>query len=222
MTNETFGEWIPLIGDTLLLKYRKMLIDAQNNDIPIEPRPDRVFHCFHDIQPQDVKAVILGQDPYPDGSATGLAFANDPSRRGFRDLSPSLKVVKNSILSLDSSPESCTFDPTLESWRRQGILLLNSALTVRRGVPGSHTLAWKPFVDRVITGLSSETNCCFILLGKVAWSFKGDIFSPERGVFLEYHPAYYARNGIQMPNTIWRNMIDYVKDNYGVTLKLYE
>jgi uracil-DNA glycosylase len=166
--------------------------------------------------------VILGQDPYFDGSATGIAFANDFRKTGIKKISPSLNVVMQSVISLSDNPKSAIFDPTLESWAKQGILLLNSALTVRKGNPGSHLAAWKPFIERVLVALSGETNACFLLFGKVAWEFKSCIFDNARGVWEEYHPAYYARNNTKMPNTVWKNMIDYVQDNFNETLKLYD
>ena len=197
-------------------------MDATLQGTPIEPCPEKVLHCFRNLQPNDVKVVLLGQDPYSDGNATGLAFANDPTKEGFKKLSPSLQVIKDSVLSLTDSKDLPIFDPTLERWAEQGILLLNSALTVRRGVPGSHMDAWKPLIERVLVALSGETNACFLLFGKAAWSFKDCIFDNTRGVFMEYHPAYYARNNMPMPNTIWKNTIDYVQENFGVKLRLYD
>lgn len=216
---KAFGEWMKFIDEDMLLKYRNMLMQCTLNSVPIEPSPEKVFRCFKRTKAEDLKVVILGQDPYFDGSATGLAFANAADRKV---LSPSLKVIKDSVLSLVDSKESPIFDSTLESWAEQGILLLNSALTVRRGEPGSHMKAWKPFIERLLVAISGKTNACFLLFGKTAWSFKDCIFDNDRGVFMEYHPAYYARNNTQMPNTIWKNMLEYVQENYGTTLKLYE
>jgi uracil DNA glycosylase len=82
--------------------------------------------------------------------------------------------------------------------------------------------AWRPFIERLLVSLSAQTNACFLLFGKVAWSFKDCIFDNDRGVFMEYHPAYYARNNTPMPNIVWKQMLEYVQENYGVTLKLYE
>ena len=216
---EVFGKWMDFIDEDMLLKYRNMLMQCTLNNVPIEPSPEKVFSCFKHTKAENLKVVILGQDPYFDGSATGLAFANTASRKV---LSPSLKVIKDSVLSLVDSKESPIFDSTLESWAKQGILLLNSALTVRRGEPGSHMKAWRPFIERLLVAISGKTNACFLLFGKTAWSFKDCIFDNDRGVFMEYHPAYYARNNTPMPNTIWKQMLEYVQENYGVSLKLYE
>ena len=216
---KAFGEWMKFIDEDMLLKYRNMLMQCTLNNVPIEPSPEKVFRCFKRTKAEDLKVVILGQDPYFDGSATGLAFANAADRKV---LSPSLKVIKDSVLSLVDSKESPIFDSTLEGWAKQGILLLNSALTVRRGEPGSHMKAWRPFIERLLVAISGKTNACFLLFGKTAWSFKDCIFDNDRGVFMEYHPAYYARNNTPMPNTIWKNMLEYVQKHYEVSLRLYE
>lgn len=216
---DIFGDWMDYLDGNMLLRYRSMIMQCVSNEVPIEPSPSKVFRCFKITPADKLKVVILGQDPYFDGSATGLAFANSTDKKV---LSPSLKVMKESVLSLAKPEENPIFDPTLESWAKQGILLLNSALTVRRGTPGSHTDAWRPFIERTLVALSAETNVCFVLLGKTAWSFKDCIFDKDRGVFSEYHPAYYARNNVPMPNTVWKNMLEYVQSNYGVTLNLYE
>lgn len=214
-------DWLNYMDSQRLEKYADALLQCKTGGIPIEPEPsyNTVFRCFSFFKPQDTKVVLLGQDPYPDGSATGLAFAN---RADKNPISQSLRVLKDSVLSLVDSKESPIFDQTLESWAKQGILLLNSALTVKRGQPGSHTEAWKPFIERLITGLSADTNCCFLLFGKQAWEFTNCIFDKERGVFYEYHPAYYSRCGKQMPGDIWKKMFDYVSEVFGTTIKLYE
>lgn len=216
---EVFGKWMDFIDENMLLRYRNMLMQCTLNNVPIEPSPERVFSCFKHTKAENLKVVILGQDPYFDGSATGLAFANTADRKV---LSPSLKVIKDSVLSLVDSEENPKFDQTLESWAEQGILLLNSALTVRRGEPGSHMKAWRPFIERLLVAISGNTNACFLLFGKTAWTFKDCIFDNDRGVFMEYHPAYYARNNTPMPNTVWKNMLEYVQENFKVSLKLYE
>ena len=219
---EVFGKWMDFIDESMLLRYRNMLMQCTLNNVPIEPSSERVFSCFKHTKAENLKVVILGQDPYFDGSATGIAFANDFTKTGIKKISPSLNVVMQSVISLSDNPKSAIFDPTLESWSEQGILLLNSALTVRRGEPGSHMKAWRPFIERLLVAISGKTNACFLLFGKTAWSFKDCIFDNDRGVFMEYHPAYYARNNTPMPNTIWKNMLEYVQENYGTTLKLYE
>ena len=164
--DSVFGDWMKVLDRDMMEKYRRMLMQTTLNGISICPDGGRVFHAFRACDFNNLKVVVLGQDPYFDGNATGLAFANDIFKEGFEDLSPSLKVIRDSVLSLVDSEEMPIFDPSLESWAEQGILLLNSALTVRTNHPGSHLEAWKPFIQKVLTGISAETNCCFLCLVK--------------------------------------------------------
>ena len=148
---EYFGDWLEFMEEPQLQHYREMIVQGVSNGIQIEPAPTKVFRCFRETDPNNLKVVILGMDPYSDGSATGLAFANPEDKKS---ISPSLRVIKDSVLSLVSSGETPIFDQTLETWAKQGILLLNSALTVRKGAVGSHLDAWKPFIERLLVSIS--------------------------------------------------------------------
>jgi uracil-DNA glycosylase len=141
----------------------------------IYPASRDVFRAFNVCPLDDLKVVILGQDPYHDGSATGLAFCN----KGKVIPSPSLKnilsEVKNQIYLSDGKhrdegalsdmyfqQQAVYNDPSphylndLTRWARQGILLLNTALTVEAGHPLSHTHFWQDFTTEVITLISSS------------------------------------------------------------------
>lgn len=142
-----------------------------------------------------LKVVIVGQDPYPQkGYATGLAFAN-PANTPV--ISPSLKLLKDRVESdfthLYSQPT--TFDITLESWARQGVLLLNSSLTVLENRPGIHTKLWHPLISTLLTNLSQQGGLIFILLGSVAAEFKHLLYTKNNHIFVYKHPAFYARLG---------------------------
>ena len=219
-----FGDWLEVIDAAQLRKYENMLLQAVTNNISFEPQPEYVFKAFHLCPYEDCCAVILGQDPYPQkGVSTGIAFGNDLTKHPA--LSPSLGVILNSVARY--SEDLPIFDTTLESWENQGILLLNSSLTVKTGIPGSHTAAWKPFIQTVIERLSEKKPQIFwMLLGKQAWEFKDYIkdadFSKEGNVVMEYHPAYYARNNAPMPQDAWKRMQDYVWKVFGKNLILYE
>jgi uracil-DNA glycosylase len=112
--------------------------------------------------------VILGQDPYHDGSATGLAFAN--SGDGPR-ISPSLAWIKKA-LEHDYDTLCLDFDYGLTSWAKQGVLLLNTALTVEKGKAGSHTVLWNTFTKELLTSLTStKDDIIFVLWGKKAQDY---------------------------------------------------
>lgn len=113
------------------------------------PRPDHILRAF--TRPlADVRVLVVGQDPYPTpGHAVGLAFAVDP---GVRPLPKSLQNIFREL----STDLGATPGPSgdLTGWSDQGVLLLNRALTVREGAPGSHRhLGWQDVTDRAVEAL---------------------------------------------------------------------
>ena len=134
--------------------------------------------------------------PYPQkGVATGILFANKENTPEDK-LSPSLKVIKNSFLRLLQNPEKGTnFDPSLVYIAKQGVLMINSALTVEMNKPGSHSMIWRPFVSTLLRNLSNMNhNIIFVLFGSQARTFRPYINKENFCVEL-VHPAYYARVG---------------------------
>ena len=217
-----FGDWIHVLDYDLLVHYREAIVNMYKTGYKFEPLPQNVFRAFRECPFNDCKVVIVGQDPYPQhGVATGLAFANDIVQDAPEIMSPSLKIIRESVFSLAKFGEFPTFDPSLQSWAKQGVLLLNSALTVATDKPDSHAKAWKPFFAKLATQLSLEKpNLCWILFGKRAWELNNYISSGK--VLTEYHPAYFARNNIQMGNWMWIAMNNYLKEEHNTTIKLYE
>lgn len=107
------------------------------------------------------KVVFLGQDPYPQkGVATGILFGNSEDTPEDR-LSPSLQIVKEAAINYEIPHNRIEFDNTLESWAKQGILMINTALTCE---VGSHFELWKPFVSKLIHNLSYKNNGIVYLL----------------------------------------------------------
>lgn len=156
----------------------------------IYPPGSQIFRAFDLTPVQDVKVVILGQDPYHGhGQAHGLSFsvpAGVPAP-------PSLKNIFKEIES-DLGIRMSGY-PDLEKWARQGVLLLNAVLTVRSGEAASHSrIGWEEFTDAVIRYLSD--NCegvVFLLWGNFARS-KRDLIDRSRHFVLEAaHPSPLAR-----------------------------
>jgi len=141
-------------------------------DIPLDsvvketvyPPPDSIFNAF-DYMKDDLKIVLLGQDPYHrKGQAHGLSFS---VQRGVA-VPPSLrniyKALSNDIPGFTTPKHGC-----LTEWAEQGVLMLNTALTVQEGEPGSHLTIWEPFTDRLIALLSEQCKgLVFILWGNKA------------------------------------------------------
>jgi uracil-DNA glycosylase len=130
----------------------------------VYPERDKIFRAFEVTPVERVKVVLLGQDPYFDGNATGLAF-----ECGVK-VSPSMeKIIKIYDQDFPSSFAPDIYDGNLLRWAEQGVLLLNSALTVRKGSPGSHAQAWQGFMKSLLESLSfDQSKKVFIVLGAKA------------------------------------------------------
>ena len=152
------------------------------------------FAAFHHVVPSNVRVVILGQDPYPTrGNAMGLAFSVP---RGVRPPA-SLKNIYKSIHHDLAIPPPSHGD--LSSWAAQGVLLLNSVLTVEEGLPNSHAdFGWCELTDAVIAALGSEhqTPKAFLLWGAHAQK-KAPLIAGRRHLILKApHPSpLSARRG---------------------------
>lgn len=181
---------------------------------PFCPKPENIFRAFSILPPNKVRVVLVGQDPYPQkGIATGILFANKENTPEDK-LSPSLKVIKNSFLKLLQNPEKdINFDPSLVYIAEQGVLMINSALTVEMSKPGSHSMIWRPFVSTLLRNLSNMNhNIIFVLFGSQARTFRPYINKENLCVEL-VHPAYYARaegkeqeEGESIYGGLWRSI----------------
>lgn len=188
--------WKRALAEELEKPYFKELTGFVRHEYlnsSIYPLPKDVFRAF-DLCPFDqVKVVIIGQDPYHGvGQANGLCFA---VHTGIA-LPPSLKnIFKEIETDLGVVPES---DGDLSRWAKQGILLLNATLTVRAASPGSHQKkGWEEFTDAVIQKLSTEREgLVFILWGNYAKQ-KGKVIDRTKHLVIEsQHPSpFSAHNG---------------------------
>lgn len=146
-----------------------------------------IFRAFDLCGFDDVKVVILGQDPYHgEGQANGLAFSVNPGVA----LPPSLINILKEIHA-DLGHDSIASDGDLSKWATQGVMLLNATLTVDQGKAGSHQgLGWEQFTDAAIKTLSDQKNgLVFILWGSYAIS-KGRIIDSARHLVLTSpHPS---------------------------------
>lgn len=186
---EYFGDWTEVIDKKETLKILKWLSSRTSNLCPQYPA---IFRAFKECSFKDCKVVMLGQDPYPQpGVATGILFGNkkDTPRN---QISPSLKVI---MLSLDVGED---FDISLESWAKQGVLMINSALTCQENLVGSHVELWRPFMSKLVSNISKKRpDIVFFLLGSQAQYFWLDI--KDNPVVREKHPAYFARIAQPIP-----------------------
>lgn len=194
--------------DQLPQDWRTLLMDETKKDywdsleefvleLPEEPPtfPPRelIFNAFHQTRYHDVKVVILGQDPYHnDGQAHGLSFSVP---RGV-PLPPSLRNIYRELE--DDLGASPGVDGDLHHWAKQGVLLLNTVLTVEAHQPHSHRKkGWEDFTDAVIQKLvERESPIAFVLWGKPAQKKKDLILIPPHCIIESAHPSpLSARRG---------------------------
>ena len=213
---EYFKEWLTVLPI-------KEMQEAINKVSPIKDKicPDykNIFKAFNKCPYKELKLIILGQDPYPQkGIATGLAFANFNSTSE-EQLSPSLQVIKESIINYEIPHNFITFVPELEEWAEQGVLLLNTALTCEVNKPGSHSLLWRPFICQLIKNICDyNSGVVWLLLGNSAQSFKPYI-NKRQYIIEAKHPSFYARIHKKFPYHIWHdiNKILIGLNGYGIT-----
>lgn len=161
--------------------------------------------------------------PFPQkGIAQGILFGNSSDTPEDK-LSPSLKVVKESVINFDIPHNLITFDPTLESWAKQGILMLNSALTTEVGKVGIHTLKWRPFICSFLKNMSEKnTGIIYVFFGSQAKSLNTYINNNNNYKLFIEHPAYYARLNKRMPSDIWYTVQKLVYNIYGTSIEWYK
>lgn len=153
--------WHELLKDEFEDESFKKLEDQYYVDYDqLFPSHHDIFRIFRLIHPKKVRVVILGQDPYPTGNkANGIAFSVNDGEK----IPPSLRNI------FQEAGIKFPTNGNLLQWVEQGVLLLNSALTVRQGEAGSHLEYWQPFTDAVI-GAIAQYNPIFVLWGKHAQS----------------------------------------------------
>lgn len=139
---------------------------------PVRPAPADIFKAFKLCAFEDTRVVVIGQDPYPFGNhADGLAFSSKEVDTP-ASLRYILREVDRDITRTTSYQEYKQAFPTnrLDSWAKQGILLLNTSLTVRAGEPNSHKeLGWTPFIEFVLTSLwNLDRSLVFVVWGEQA------------------------------------------------------
>ena len=175
--------------------YKKLHRFVENEYLhkTIFPPRQNIFRALNLCDYEDVKVVILGQDPYHGiGEANGLSFSvNDGVR-----IPPSLQNIYKELY----NDLGCEIAKTgnLEPWAKQGVLLLNAVLTVTKDKPASHkNKGWELFTDAIIKKVNEkETPVVFLLWGSFARSKKNLITNPRHLIIESTHPSpFSASNG---------------------------
>ncbi len=190
--------WKTILLDEFEKDYFKKIKDFLKEEIhsgkTIYPPGKEIFNAFYKTPFDDVKIVIIGQDPYHGpGQAMGLSFSVP---QGIK-IPASLKRIYAEM------KRDVAFDPPLHGdlslWAEQGVFLLNAMLTVEKGNPGSHSkIGWQDFTDSVIKAISdNKENIVFMLWGNFAKNKKQLIDSNKHHILESAHPSPLAGNAFQ-------------------------
>jgi uracil-DNA glycosylase len=183
------AEWRSLLADEVgkpSFAALSKFVAGERDHYPIAPAPDDVFAALRLTPPERVRVVILGTEPpCAGGVADGLAF----STREEADVGPVARTLFASLR--DSLGCRLPLSGSLEDWARQGVLLLNSVLTVREGKPGSHAgKGWEAFTDSVLRAVNAGKGpVAFALWGREAQKRRGLIDEERHAVVTAEHPG---------------------------------
>lgn len=175
---EFFGNGDKVVADRLA--------KDMNEGKKIFPPIHHIMRAIDITHFDDVKAVILGQDPYPTkGHANGLAFSVSDT------VQPLPKSLKNIYKELEDDIGCCKVGGSLTSWAKQGVLLLNTVLTVEEGKAGSHHgIGWETLTDEIIRRLNDDREgIVFILWGNKAQEKLGMIDRTKHRIIASPHPS---------------------------------
>lgn len=208
-----FGSWFSFFEEFMIkTEYFKNLISFINGQYylnEIFPAKNKIFRCFQETDYNNLKVVILGDEPYPDARSNGLAFGIT-EEVGQEPPAP-LRHMRDCIES--SEKDGLYFmDYSLESWAKQGVLLLNTTLTSIKNRPHDHSLLWRMFIKYTLVFLTrNKPGTIYVLLGNRAKTYKKYI--GKFNYVLEYdYPDEKTKNwDVNLFTTV--NKI--IKDNNG-------
>ena len=189
------SSWLKVLKDEFEKPYMKNLSiflnsEKKNNKV-IYPLGSKIFNALNLTPFKSVKVIILGQDPYHgQNQANGLSFSVEIGNK----IPPSLQNIfkeLNSDLNILPSQHG-----DLSNWAKQGVLLLNTILTVEASKPSSHSnKGWEIFTDKILHSLSSlKENLVFILWGKKAQEKISLIDESKHKILKSPHPSPYSAN----------------------------
>ena len=218
--DEYFGDWMKVLDRNETMKIMGWLRSI--NQSTLCPNIKDVFKAFKLCPYNKCRVIFVGQDPYPQrGVAQGVLFGNS-SDTPENKLSSSLQIIKESVINFEIPHNLITFDPTLESWAKQGILMINSALTTEVGKIGVHMMKWRPFMIAFLKQMSMiNPGIIYVLFGSQAQILEPYI-SKNNYVLKIEHPAYFARTNKKMPYHIWKDINKILYDLYGEKIEWFK
>ena len=181
------GDWWPVLKPIFSSQRFTALreeLKAEYQTQRCYPSQENVFRAFELTQFHDLKVVILGQDPYHNGIATGLAFATNNGK-----VPPSLRNILKELHDSYGLDVRSDFNTNLEHWASEGVLLINTSLTVREKQPNSHKKLWAGFTEQVIKLIiANHKNIVFVGWGKEAANLLSDCYVNHKEPIMSLFP----------------------------------
>lgn len=208
--DEYFGDWMKVLDRNETMKIMGWLRSI--NQSTLCPNIKDVFKAFKLCPYNKCRVIFVGQ---------GVLFGNS-SDTPENKLSSSLQIIKESVINFEIPHNLITFDPTLESWAKQGILMINSALTTEVGKIGVHMMKWRPFMIAFLKQMSMiNPGIIYVLFGSQAQILEPYINKNNYVLKIE-HPAYFARINKKMPYHIWKDINKILYDLYGERIEWFK
>lgn len=210
------NEWYDLLNPILKSPDFKDDFASINKDLETTlcyPDKNKVFRAFEECKLKDLKVILIGQDPYHDGSATGLCFDT-----GGKKVTPSLRMINGAFdKEYPDNFNTALMEGNLEHWSKQGILMLNTALTVKAGKANSHAKYWRYFTYKLFKELNKiKRPLLFIAWGTNAKTLVDEtITSFDHSIIKALHPAAAIYKKIDWDsNNTFISTQQWLKDNY--------
>lgn len=193
---ELFGSWSPAVIDFCRTSsfdaILKTIVEKEDAGITISPSLKNIFKAFQITEFKNTYVIWFGLDPYFNGEATGISMGLPKDWAG--KIPATHKIL---MMELDNTYGSnAGVDPTFETWAKQGILMLNKALTIENKVTKGHIELWRPFMTHLCKWINEHTSGLIIaMFGKEAQKL-GEHFNPDNFWLLNIvHPAAEAHSG---------------------------
>jgi len=184
---KTWEEIIDKEKEQEYFKHLEESINKKYETTTVFPQKDKIFNAFSKTPIDNLKVVILGQDPYHGaGQAQGLAFSTPKEIKNPPSMQNILKEIKS-----DLGKDSSCLDGDLTPWAKDGVLLINAILTVEEGKPKSHhKLGWEIFTDNIIKYISANyEDIIFLLWGAPAIAKTKLINTSKHHILTAPHPS---------------------------------
>lgn len=208
-----FEEWKELLDTEL---FNKILYKVNQVSSISTPLINQIFEPFRKCSYKNLQLVMLGDGPYVHkNEATGLLFGN---YKNTPDLSPPLKKLKECAINFEIPHNCINFDPSLENWANQGILLLCTSLTAIIGRKDSHFNLWFPYIAYLLTEISRNKCLTYILFGNRAKQYKPYINPVSSKIIEVNNPEKW----VKLPYNLFTDINKHRKNNLEKQFNWYE